>query len=315
MKFNDITYTASLIVLGLTILYIVLYSGLLGLLVTSAVGFIAYALMEPIELVVAVTVLFAFFYVVVLKKYVKRYEGFKNNPADITAQLEKMKQEYKPAKQSLGYPAGCPVGVYNPSIEGFADAGAAATPATATPAEGDGAGSNAAGLSATGGSAPTSSTTNAVSSDQVNKVMAAVTQAATAAAAGTGAAMVGGNANMATATPATTAPTATTIETEEFQSATNGLFKVGKMPSEHEGGAKLDAGQTIMKSMQSMDPSTINNMTMDTKKLLETQQSLMGMLKQMRPVLADGKELLSTFSGLFGGLNGGANASPFKLGK
>jgi hypothetical protein len=163
------------------------------------------------------------------------------------------------------------------------------------------------GLSATGGSAPTSSTANAVSSDQVNQVVAAVTQAATAAAAGTGAAMVGGNTNKAT--------TEKTIETEEFQSATNGLFKVGKMPSEHEGGAKLDAGQTIMKSMQSMDPSTINNMTMDTKKLLETQQSLMGMLKQMRPVLADGKELLSTFSGLFGGLNGGANASPFKLGK
>jgi len=27
----------------------------------------------------------------------------------------------------------------------------------------------------------------------------------------------------------------------------------------------------------------------------------MGMLQQMRPVLADGKELLQTFSGMFGG--------------
>ena len=44
-------------------------------------------------------------------------------------------------------------------------------------------------------------------------------------------------------------------------------------------------------------------MSSDTKQLLETQKSLMGMLNQMRPVLADGKELLHTFSGMFG--NGG----------
>ena len=38
----------------------------------------------------------------------------------------------------------------------------------------------------------------------------------------------------------------------------------------------------------------------DTKQLLETQKNLMGMLNQMRPVLADGRELLNTFSGMFG---------------
>jgi hypothetical protein len=56
-----------------------------------------------------------------------------------------------------------------------------------------------------------------------------------------------------------------------------------------------------MKAMNSLDPSVISSMTTDTKKLLETQKSLMGMLGQMRPILADGKELLSTFSGMFGG--------------
>jgi hypothetical protein len=34
----------------------------------------------------------------------------------------------------------------------------------------------------------------------------------------------------------------------------------------------------------------------------------------MRPILADGKELLQTFSGMFGG-NGGVNAGQFTLGK
>ena len=90
------------------------------------------------------------------------------------------------------------------------------------------------------------------------------------------------------------------ILSEEFSSATNELFKVGKMPSEHKDGAQLDAGSTLMKAMESFNPSQINSMTDDTKKLLETQKSLMGMLTQMRPVLADGKELLQTFSGMFG---------------
>jgi hypothetical protein len=93
----------------------------------------------------------------------------------------------------------------------------------------------------------------------------------------------------------------------EFESATNSLFKVGKMPSENMDGPKLDSGSTLLKAMESFKPEQINAMTGDTKQLLETQKALMGMLNQMRPVLADGKELLQTFSGMFG--SGGA----FKL--
>ena len=76
----------------------------------------------------------------------------------------------------------------------------------------------------------------------------------------------------------------------------------------------LDAGGTLMKAMSSFDPNTTQKMTQDTKQLLETQKSLMNMLTQMRPILADGKELLQTFSGMFGG-NGGVNAGQFTLGK
>ena len=98
------------------------------------------------------------------------------------------------------------------------------------------------------------------------------------------------------------------ISSEEFQSATNSLFKMGKMPSENTDGPNLDAGSTLMKAMESFKPEQMNAMTADTKQLLDTQKSLMGMLTQMRPVLADGKELLQTFSGMFGN-SGGA----FKL--
>lgn len=104
------------------------------------------------------------------------------------------------------------------------------------------------------------------------------------------------------------------IEEEETKSATGALFKTGQMPSEHANGPKLDAGKTIMKAMESFDSNTVSAMTDDTKKLLETQKSLMSMLTQMRPVLADGKELLQTFSGMFGGnMNGNGSGMQFKL--
>jgi hypothetical protein len=104
------------------------------------------------------------------------------------------------------------------------------------------------------------------------------------------------------------------VAKEEFQSATNELFKLGKMPSEHKEGPMLDAGGTLMKAMSSFDPDTTQKMTQDTKQLLETQKSLMNMLTQMRPILADGKELLQTFSGMFGG-SGGVTAGQFALAK
>ena len=63
----------------------------------------------------------------------------------------------------------------------------------------------------------------------------------------------------------------------------------------------LDAGQTLVAAMKSLDPSTVSEMTDGTKQLLETQKNLMGMLKTMTPVLAEGRELLNTFSGMFSG--------------
>ena len=141
------------------------------------------------------------------------------------------------------------------------------------------------GASSSSSSASTSLTTNQVASDQVKAV-----------------------------TSALDGKSDEEVEKEEAKSATGTLFKTGQMPSENIGGPKLDAGKTIMKAMESFDSNTIGSMTDDTKKLLETQKSLMGMLTQMRPVLADGKELLQTFSGMFGGgSNGNGSGMQFKL--
>jgi hypothetical protein len=97
------------------------------------------------------------------------------------------------------------------------------------------------------------------------------------------------------------------IKKEELGSATGNLFKMGQLPSENASGPHIDSGSTLLKAMESFKPEQISSMTEDTKKLIETQKNLMGMLSTMRPVLQDGKQLLDTFSGMFG--NGGV----FKL--
>jgi hypothetical protein len=268
MKFNDLTYNISLVILVITAVYTLVYSGLTGLLLCSSVTLIAAAFMEQFELITAVAVIFSLFYIYYLKGLLRKFEPFQNqdNAQTILGRVNKMKDEYHQVPQNLKDPRLEPAGVYDPAVEGFQDI------QPQVPKEGE---------SAESSSAP-AKRMNEVDSQQVQEVTSAVTDAKK--------------------------KTDKEIAAEEFQSATNGLFKVGKMPSENMDGPKLDSGSTLMKAMESFKPEQINAMTADTKQLLETQKSLMNMLTQMRPVLADGKELLQTFSGMFGN-SGGA----FKL--
>ena len=250
MKFNETTHIISIGVLILTAVYTLVYSGIGGVLLCAAVAFIAAAFVDPLELVVAITILFVLLYTMVLKRYM-RLEGFENNPADITGRVRKQRSDYEstfPQKSATA----------QSYMEGFED------------------------VSNEQDSKPATEIKEAVNPENVKEVTAAVEKKS--------------------------------IETEEFQSATNQLFKLGKMPSEHKEGPMLDAGGTLMKAMSSFDPETTQKMTEDTKQLLTTQKSLMDMLTQMRPILADGKELLQTFSGMFGGTAGAsAAAGQFKL--
>jgi hypothetical protein len=252
MKFNETTHIISIGVLILTAVYTLVYSGIGGVLLCAAVAFIAAAFVDPLELVVAITILFVLLYTVVLKRYM-RLEGFSNS-ADITGRLQKQRSEYEstfPKKSATA----------QSYLEGFED------------------------VSNEQDSKPATEIKEAVNPADVKEVTAAVEK-----------------------------EEKKNIETEEFQSATNQLFKLGKMPSEHKEGPMLDAGGTLMKAMSSFDPETTQKMTEDTKQLLHTQKSLMDMLTQMRPILADGKDLLQTFSGMFGGSAGAsAAAGQFKL--
>lgn len=272
MKFNELTYQISCVMLVITGIYTLVYSGITGLLITSAVSLIAAAFINEFEMVASIAVLFALFYTMFLKRFMRKYEPFTDK--EVVKWVGDTQHSYRQTPQQLKDPRREPAGCYDPSIEGFADA----PQASSDKKEGESKSSTA---------APATSK-NAVAATKVSSGVEKFENDKKTA-------------------------------TEEFKSATGGLFKLGEMPSEHKDGPHLDAGKTIMQTMSSFDPQAISAMTADTKKLLETQKGLMSMLNQMRPVLADGRELLSTFSGMFGGGNSGGNsgngeqASLFKM--
>lgn len=82
--------------------------------------------------------------------------------------------------------------------------------------------------------------------------------------------------------------------------ATDGMFKLGQLPPDVAGGAHIDVGTTLMNALNGLKPDQVKQMTEDTRKLLETQKSLMGMLSTMKPMLTDGKQLMETFGEMFG---------------
>jgi hypothetical protein len=79
-----------------------------------------------------------------------------------------------------------------------------------------------------------------------------------------------------------------------------GQFKLGEIPSQVKNGPHIDAGSTLIKAIQGLNPDQINAMSKDTQQLIETQKSLMGMLGTMKPMMQDGKELMDTFQQMFG---------------
>jgi hypothetical protein len=259
MKFNNLTYNISIVLVIVTALYTLVYSGLTGILFCTAVALISAAFIDQFEIVAAIAVIFALFYTFFLKPYLRKLEPFQNDASQIVDRLAKMKGDYHQTPQELKDPRREPAGVYDPNIEAFEDIQPKA------PKEG---------ASHESSSAP-AKRKDEVNPTHVKDVTSAVVNAQK--------------------------KSDDNIAKEEFESATNTLFKAGKMPSENMDGPKLDSGSTLMKAMESFKPEQVSAMTNDTKQLLETQKNLMGMLSQMRPVLADGKELLQTFTNMFGG--------------
>ncbi len=250
MRFNSTTYMISMVMLVVMAIYTLIYSGLSGLLICTAIALITAAFVNTFEIVVAISVIFGLFYIFYLRKILVKYEPFQNKDEskEIINRVNTMSKQYKKEPQ----------GVYDPSIEGFEDVQPKA------PKEGESA---------------ESSPATTVRKDEVKMPSEEKKEE----------------------TKASDKKSEEDIKKDELKSATGALFKTGQMPSEHKTGPVLDTGSTLMKAMESFKPEQITSMTHDTKQLLETQKQLMSMLQTVNPLITEGRQLLDTFSGMFGG--------------
>ncbi len=295
-KSTKTTLMASQIIGAGYVVYALFNIGMTGLLFSLALGLIVMGMQDSFELAVAVAILTGIIYKVLP---FRRKEGFTNNtkmnapainaatmnklangeaaktleegyqtwsPADVVDRLAGMKAAKKLNTAPVGwdgrYAPGAAGGPVGVLASDFAEG--FANPNADTDATG------------TNGSSSGSGSQNSPSSTP-------------AAAAETG--------KDATPPPPATAAKKTT---SGFAGSSDGLFKLGEIPSDLGGGAHIDAGSTILSAIQNLKPDQLQNMTEDTRKLLDTQKSLLGMLETMKPMIQDGSQLLQSFNTMFG---------------
>ncbi len=75
---------------------------------------------------------------------------------------------------------------------------------------------------------------------------------------------------------------------------------INPAPVDSKGGFFIDQGTTLMNALNGLKPDQITSMTNDTKQLIETQKSLMGMLNNLAPMMKEGSNMLTMFNGMFG---------------
>ena len=295
---------ATVIVAVLYLLYALVYIGISGLLFSIAIGLIVFSLHVPPELSIATVILSGIVWKMFLSKLLR--EGFTNgapmNEAP-TGTGQNAKAIVKKVEEIKRKDVFQPTGVLSSNfVEGFESA----VPTTNTTAPNAGSTGNAATtnipVTATSTSAPvnTPSSTpmlnlalpSASDSSASNALASTLTQLASSAAANvTGAPSKPSNNE---SKPASTTTTGFTDGT------TDGMFKLGQIPADVKGGAHIDVGTTLMNALNALKPDQIKQMTEDSRKLMETQKSLMGMLGTMKPMVQDGKQLIETFQEMFG---------------
>ena len=270
LPFTKQTSTVALAFFALYFLYGLFYLPFTQYLVSLAVGGIVFGVTEKYELATIALFLMNFLFPVlggptgVPKVQYQGKEGFMaTNPAEISQRVSQMKAK--------GFLTGVE-GVGSPMTEGFEDASQNVMTLSEPKKQET---TNSADTTATSKPAPTETATPA---------QPAPTQQAP--------------------TPAPTAisqqgvPPANQPATAGFQD-NGGLFKLGQIPSDTKGGNHIDTSTTVMNALSALKPDQIKSMTQDTKQLIETQKALMGMLQSFQPMMAEGKQMMQTFSSMF----------------
>jgi hypothetical protein len=284
---NKIHRNVSYTFLGLYILYGLFGIGMTGLLFSFAVGLIVLSLEQPIEICVAATILSGLLFKGVMSfgrtKSVENFQVEEPRPLNPknnyppTGTGDNANAIVKKVAEIQNPRVFQPSGVLSSSFaEGFAD-----IPST-TVAKPN-AGSEKAEAIGVKTAPPAESTpapaTGAAATNQMEKAMPNPAAAAAPNPAG---------------------PTPTNTTAGFTSKMTDGQFKLGSIPADTPGGDHIDIGTTLMNALNSLKPDQVKQMTEDTKKLMDTQKSLMSMLGTMKPMMQDGKQLMETFTEMFG---------------
>ena len=74
-----------------------------------------------------------------------------------------------------------------------------------------------------------------------------------------------------------------------------------RLPSEDQDGKHhIDSSTTFMNAYKQLKPEQVNALTADTQKLIAVQKDLMANLNNLKPLIADGKDIMKTFKNFFG---------------
>ena len=263
LPFTKQTSSIALVFFTLYFLYGIFHIPFTRFLVSLAVGGIAFGYTESYEIATIALLLTNFLFPILGGPMGYQKEGFVAvNPQEVSKRIQSIQKGHTGIVE--------PEGVGSPMSEGFADAATTTATAAAPPT------TNTQPVTATSTPAPTETAQPPAQAPS-------------------------------TTTPPAPAPTAISAQgvppaqqpaTAGFQD--NGsLFKLGQIPTDTKGGNHIDAGTTVLNALNNLKPDQIKQMTVDTKQLIETQKSLMGMLQTFQPMMQEGKQMMSTFQQMF----------------
>ena len=321
-KFTETTSTVSIAVFTAFFVYGLFYTPYVQFLVCLAVGGIAYGISESYE--IALIAFIAMNYLYTISRALKKRDTFTNkinetfvNPSEITERIQRMSPtNFAPVISGVG----------SKMSEGFEDAATGSNGDDLTLNKDNKESENSSDVTAK--TKPADVNTQEVDMAKMAKMMSGVlsTLQKTGAATALPATALPAVSLPATALPETKGSTASETKGSETKgsetkgSETNAakatvtaapeatvsgftdngsLFKLGKIPEENKGGFHVDAGTTVMNAINALKPDQIKAMTEDTKNLIETQKSLMGMLKTFQPMMSEGKQMMDTFQTMF----------------
>jgi hypothetical protein len=298
MSQNYTTYFIAVIALIIYTGYIVSVQGVAGLLLSVAIGLIAAAFLDSVEYLTAIVILTGLAYSMYVKRtpivVVTKKEGFKvgegeGTGPEIVARVVAFDPPRPPRRVSPVLSAGC---------EGFEDISTGSTDTPPPTSEGSSTPASTASVTKPKQTDQEAAAVVSAGATPANSVATTGVQPVADPSAATNAGTPAGSAGLASA--AMTPPAVAGFQGQK----STGLFKLGEMPSEQKSGPFVDVASTMNKAMSSLNTDQMAAMTAESKSLMETQRNLMNMLQSMKPVLNDGRQLLDTFSGIFGGLNG-----------